>query len=154
MMQKRKFLSTEAQKKLQRFCVYQERCHQEVWAKLYSLGLSKSTSETIVSNLIEKDFLNETRFAYGFARGKFNQKKWGKNRILSELKKRNISDYNCNKALLAINEADYEETFLCLFEKRKEMVKHYSPLVQKRKIMDYLLYRGWEKDRIYTALNS
>ena len=57
MMPKRKFLSTEAQKKLQRFCVYQERCHQEVWAKLYSLGLSKSTSETIVSNLIEKDFL-------------------------------------------------------------------------------------------------
>mgnify|MGYP001172408464 FL=1 len=153
-MPKPEFLPTEARKKLERFCIYQERCHQEAWAKLYSLGISKSTSEAIVSYLIEQDFLNETRFACGFARGKFNQKKWGKDRILLELKKRNISDYNCNKALLEINEADYEETFSSLFEKRKKMVKHYSPLIQKRKIMDYLLYRGWEKDRIYTALNS
>ena len=119
MMTNRKFLSTEAQKKLQRFCVYQERCHQEVWAKLYSLGLSKSTSEAIVSYLIEKDFLNETRFACGFARGKFNQKKWGKNRILLELKKRNISDYNCNKALLEINEADYGKLFRPFLKKGK-----------------------------------
>ena len=154
MMPKLDLMPTEAQKKLQRFCAYQERCPQEVWVKLYSLGLSKSNSEAIVGYLIEQDFLNEKRFACSFARGKFNQKKWGKNKILLELKKRNISDYNCNKALLEINEADYEETFSSLFEKRKEMVKHYSTIVQKRKIMDYLLYRGWEKDRIYTALNS
>ena len=153
-MPKSELIPTDAQKKLQWFCIYQERCHHEVWEKLYSLGLSKSTSEAVVSYLIEQDFLNETRFACSFASGKFNQKKWGKNRILLELKKRNISDYNCNKALLEINEADYEKTFSSLFEKRKEMVKHYSVLVQKRKIMDYLLYRGWEKDRIYKALNS
>ena len=153
-MPKNSITPIEAQKKLERYCVYQERCHQEVWEKLYGLGLHKATAEPIVAHLIEHNFLNETRFACSYARGKFTQKKWGKNRIVLELKRRKISGYNCNKALEEIDEIEYETTFEMLFNKRKVAVQHHTPLVQKRKIMDYLLYRGWEKERIYAALQK
>jgi len=153
-MFKKSITALEARQKMERFCVYQERCHQEVWKKLYQLGANKAIANEVLTHLIEHDFLNETRFACLFARSKFRQKQWGKNRILLELKKRKLSDYNCNKALREIEEDAYIQTFNTLFVKRKTAVQHLTPMVQKRKIMDYMLYRGWEKERIYAALQS
>ena len=109
---------------------------------------------SIISQLIQNDYLNETRFAQSFARGKFRIKKWGKNRILRELKLRHISDYNIKMAIKEISDTDYESTFYQLFEKRKQEVSHLSKSEQKNKILSYLSYRGWEHQRIYNALNE
>ena len=37
--------------------------------------------DEIIGHLLAHNFLNETRFAQAFARGKFRQKKWGRNRL-------------------------------------------------------------------------
>jgi len=110
--------------------------------------------DTIVTKLIENNYLNETRFAQSFARGKFRIKKWGKNRIKRELKARQISDYNIKKGMKEINDTDYESTFYELFEKRKNEIAHLPKSEQKRKLFSYLSYRGWEQQRIYSALND
>ena len=78
----------QAQKKLEYYCAYQERCHKEVIAKLRTLGMIPSVIDKIISELIKANYLNETRFTQSFVRGKFRIKKWGKNRILQELKVR------------------------------------------------------------------
>jgi len=71
MKQKQTFTLLEAQQKLEHYCAYQERCHQEVIAKLKIMGMIPTAIETVVSHLIEANYLNETRFAQSFARGKF-----------------------------------------------------------------------------------
>ena len=81
----------EATKKIESYCAYQDRCHKEVVSKLKEMGMIPLAVDTIIAQLIEDRFLNEERFAKSFARGKFNIKKWGKNRIVRELKFRNIS---------------------------------------------------------------
>ncbi len=97
-MQKKPVLTVaEAQQKLEHYCAYQERCHQEVVNKLQELGMIPAAIDAIISSLIQNNYLNEMRFAQSFARGKFRIKKWGKNRILRELKLRNISNYNIKK---------------------------------------------------------
>ena len=40
MQKKQSFTVVEAQKKLEHYCSYQERCHQEVQAKLKTLSTS------------------------------------------------------------------------------------------------------------------
>jgi regulatory protein len=97
----------EAQKALEHYCAYQERCHLEVQKKLQSMGMIPIAIGTIINRLIEDNYLNETRFAKAFARGKFKIKKWGKQRITRELKLRDISAYNIKVALQEISEADY-----------------------------------------------
>ena len=72
------FTQKEALQKLEHFCAYQERCHAEVVTKLYSLKMSPDEIDTIVVQLIENNFLNETRFACSFARGKHRIKSWGR----------------------------------------------------------------------------
>ena len=155
MMQKKPVLTVaEAQQKLEHYCAYQERCHQEVVNKLQELGMIPAAIDAIISSLIQNNYLNEMRFAQSFARGKFRIKKWGKNRILRELKRRNISNYNIKKGMEQISEEDYHTTFLELFEKRKKEVARLPIEHQKKKLISYLSYRGWETELIYDALRK
>lgn len=48
----------QAWQKIKHFCAYQERCHFETKEKLFGFGLSKTDVETLISRLIEEDYLN------------------------------------------------------------------------------------------------
>ena len=144
----------QAQKKLEYYCVYQERCHKEVIAKLKTLGMIPSVIDKIISELIKANYLNETRFTQSFVRGKFRIKKWGKNRILQELKVREISSFNIKLGMKEISDDNYQKTFYELFEKRRREVKQLTKTEQKKKIFSYMSYRGWENSKIYDALRD
>ena len=66
----------EAQKKLEYYCAYQERCHKEVVEKLQAMRMIPEAIDVIVVYLIEHNFLNEARFARTFVSCKFRIKKW------------------------------------------------------------------------------
>ena len=148
-MNKKVYQLDEARTKMERYCVYQERCHYEVEMKLREMQLITEAVEQILLHLIENDFINETRFARAFARGKFSIKKWGRNRITNELKKRKISAYNINLALQEIDDSDYIITLDSLAEKRLKQITEKDKYKKRKKLADYLLYRGWESDLVY-----
>jgi regulatory protein len=148
-MNKKVYTVDEAQAKMENYCAYQERCHQEVEQKLREMQLIPEAVEKIMLHLFQHDFINETRFAKAYARGKFSIKKWGRNRIVNELKKRKISTYNINKALLEIPDDDYQKSFDELAEKRFYQIKETNKYKKRKKLADYLLYRGWETELVY-----
>lgn len=149
-----KLTKQEAIHKAENYCAYQERCHKEVRTKLYDMGLYKTEVEDIMVHLINQNFLNEERFVKTFVRGKFNIKKWGRRRIQSELRQRDISPFLIKKGLNSIPENQYLETFNALAEKKRAALKSESKLKQKRKLADYLLYRGWESHLVYAKVNE
>jgi regulatory protein len=138
-----------ATKKLESYCAYQDRCHKEVVTKLREMRMVPEAIDHIVTHLIQENFLNEERFSKSFARGKFRIKKWGRNRITNELKQRGITKYNIKSALMEIDNATYLNTFDALAEKRLEAIKETNIQKRKRKLADYLLYRGWESHLVY-----
>ena len=144
----------EAKRAIERYCVYQERCHKEVEQKLKEYRMIPEAIAVIIVHLLEHNFLNEERFSQSFARGKFRIKKWGKTRITRELKFRDISAYNIKSALKEIDENDYLETFNTLAEKRFEAVSEPNKYKKKKKVADYLLYRGWESSLVYSKVNE
>lgn len=144
----------EALKKTEYYCAYQERCHQEVYEKLQSLHLSTPEIDLALVHLIEHNFLNEERFACAFARGKHRIKKWGKVRIVNELKFRNISKYNIDKALKEISQEEYLITFHDLAEKHWNSLTESNLQKKKNKFCDYLLRRGWESPLVYEKLSD
>lgn len=145
---------SEALKKAEHYCAYQERCHQEVYEKLKSFQLSSQEIDTAIVALIEHNFLNEERFACAFARGKHRIKKWGKNRIIAELKFRNICKYNIEKALKEITPAAYLEAFHELAEKHWENLKESNLQKKKKKFCDFMLRKGWESQWVYAKLED
>lgn len=144
----------EATKKIEYYCSYQDRCHDEVITKLKSLGMIPQAIDHIIVHLIEDNFLNEERFACSFARGKHNIKKWGKFRIENELKLRNISKYNITKALKEIPQETYIENFHLLAEKQWNSVLENNLQKKKKKVSDYLLRKGWESYLVYDKMNE
>ncbi|MGB5437352.1 MAG: regulatory protein RecX [Maribacter sp.] len=145
---------TEATKKLEGYCAYQERCHKDVITKLKEMHMIPEAIDQIVTHLIQADYLNEERFAQSFARGKFNIKKWGRIRITNELKQRGITKYNIKTALKEIDDGQYLKTFDILAEKRLKAIKETNLQKRKRKLADYLLYRGWESHLVYEKITE
>lgn len=152
---KKSVTSVEAIKyKLEKYCVYQDRCHKEVEKKLAEYNLIPEAKEYILLHLLQHDFLNEERFAKSFARGKFRIKKWGKQRIVRELKLRDISQYTINTALKEIDQEEYIQTLYDLAEKKNTSITEKNSFKRKKKLIDFLLYRGFETHLIYEVVNE
>lgn len=134
--------------KIESWCAYQERCQQETRDKLYSWGLWKDAVENIISELISRNFLNEERFAVAYAGGKFRIKKWGKQKIKMELKKRNVPENIIRRALKEIGADDYDGAIEKVLETKWKSEKEKHPLKKKLKVMRYLVSRGFEMDII------
>jgi regulatory protein len=142
----------EAKRALEHYCIYQDRCNKEVEEKLSKMRLIPEIIKIVITHLIAENFLNETRFSQSFARGKFRIKKWGKVRIIRELKFRYITAYNIKIALKEINEEEYLETLDALIQKKIEQSTESNHYKKRKKITDYLLRQGYESSLIYDKI--
>ncbi|WP_175473502.1 regulatory protein RecX [Algibacter pectinivorans] len=149
MQTKKTYTVQEATRKLEHYCAYQERCHQEVRKKLESLHMIPEAIDVIMVHLLEHNFLNEERFAKTFVSGKFRIKAWGRRRLTLELKKKDIGKVNINQALAEIENTEYIEVFNTLAEKKVNLITEPNIYKKKKKLIDYLLYRGWETHLVY-----
>lgn len=140
--------------KLRHYCAYQERCHEEVRTKLLSLKIYGDALDEIINKLIEDDFLNEERFAKAYAGGKFRIKKWGRGKIINELKKRKVSAYCINKAMLEIGEEDYLITLNKLVSVTLKKYKTNNDFETKNKVTRYLISRGYESELVWDLVNK
>lgn len=152
---RKKYVSRdEALSKLQHYCAYQDRCHQEVRSKLLDLGIYGDDLEEIMADLIADNFLNEERFARSFARGKFRMKQWGRIRIVRELKKRKISEYCIRQALSEIDDADYEKTLREVLEKKTGAGSEGDTFKLRGKVAAYAIRRGFEPERVWEIVKE
>lgn len=144
----------QARQTLENYCAYQERCHDEVMKKLRAMGMIPEAIESIVVHLIDKNFLNEERFAQSFARGKHRIKNWGKVRIVNELKMRNISQRNIATALKEISDDEYFDTFYRFSERLWESYPQRTTQAIRKKFCDALLRKGFESHLVYDRLKE
>ncbi|ULC60964.1 RecX family transcriptional regulator [Flaviramulus sp. BrNp1-15] len=154
MQTKKTYTLQEATKKLEHFCAYQERCHQEVRQKLVGMNMIPEAIDVIIVHLLEHNFLNEERFAKTFVSGKFKIKHWGRHRLTYELKKKDISKVNINQALTEIEDGEYIEVFNDLAEKKANSIRENNKFKKRKKFIDYFLYRGWESHLVYEKANE
>ena len=153
-MGKTVFTVDEIKRKIEQYCVYQDRCHKEVEQKMKEFNLIPEAKEIIFLSLLKDSFLNEERFAKSFARGKFRIKNWGKQRITRELKFRDISEYNIKTALKEIDEEEYLKTIYRITENRNEVISESNIYKRKQKLIGFLMRKGFENDLIYKTVND
>jgi regulatory protein len=144
----------EATQKIEYFCAYQERCHEEVVDKLRSMKMNSEEIDSIMVLLIASNFLNEERFACSFARGKHRIKHWGKIRISNELKFKKITQSLINKALQEISADEYLDTFHTLAERHWASIRETNALKKQKKFCDYLLRKGFESNLVYDKVKE
>lgn len=143
-----------ALEKMKAYCAYQERCQLEVQTKLKKLAVYGDLADDIIITLIQENFLSEERYAEAYVSGKFNIKKWGRNKIKLGLKQKQISDYCIKKGLQTIDETEYLNTLDQWIEKLQAKYASLPPFNQKGKIAQYLTSKGFETGLIWERLRD
>jgi len=128
--------------KLQKYCVYQDRCHSEVTSKLFDLGIYGEAQDEIIYDLITENFLNEERFARSYARGKFR------------LKLKKVSAYCIKKAMEEIDEEEYYGTLYALLEKKTKTYKAPNFFLKKTKAGKFAITKGYESALVWEILRE
>ena len=140
--------------KAQKYCAYQERCHQEVREKLYEWRVLPEVLENTIAELITSNFINEERFAKVYAGGKFRIKKWGRIKIEGKLRSKNISVYCIKKGLAEIDEEDYLKTLREIIEKKARNLDEKNDYLRKNKIARYAIRKGFEPGLVWEVLKE
>lgn len=117
-------------------------------------NLIPEARELILLSLMKDNLLNEERFAKSFARGKFRIKNWGKQRIVRELKFKDISAYNIKTALKEIDEEEYIETIYRITENRNAVISESDIYKRKNKLIGFLMRKGFENELIFKVVNE
>ena len=144
----------EAKEKIQRYCAYQERCHQEVRNKLFEYGLGRNDVDELITHLITTNFLNEERFAKAFAGGKFRMKKWGRLKIVHALEAKGLTS-NCIKAgLNEIEPGDYLKTIHDFLVHKNNTILTDNIYEQRDKLSKAAILKGYEPELVWTILRE
>ncbi|MFC3879597.1 regulatory protein RecX [Algoriphagus namhaensis] len=151
---KKSWNSTELQEKMMAFCAYQERCVWDAKRKMQEREVAEEDQEQVLEYLIQEKFIDEERYVRAFARGKFNFKKWGKNRIRMELKMRQIPESLIKIGLAEIDPFAYYDTLCNQVELRWQKEKEQDPYKKKYKVSQYLMSKGYEYDLIREAIDD
>jgi regulatory protein len=136
------------------YCAKSDRCQHQVLEKLKAYGLSFGVSQDILVELIQEDFVNDQRFADSFCSGKFKIKKWGRRKIIFELKKLKISKVCIDNALKSIDLDDYTTVALDLLRKKSLILKDKNMFVRKKKMADYLIRKGYESEFVWDCIRQ
>jgi regulatory protein len=139
---------------LARYCAYQERCISEIKQKMHALLVDESEQAAYLSWLTENNYLNESRFVELFVRSKFNQKHWGRNKIMFELKKRGIRESMLINAWNGIEDTDYVGQLVKILQKKKAELKLGTAQQKYQKCYAFALSKGYESSLIVAHLKG
>ena len=131
-----------------------DRCQFQVIKKLKSYGLNDALADEILIELIENKYLDEERFARSFCSGKFKIKRWGRNKIAFELSKLKVPKSCISQAMLEIDDVDYNDVIKHLVNKKMALLKHKNTYVRKKKVVDYLLRKGYESELVWSYVHK
>ena len=146
------YTPSQAKPKIEKFCAYQERSHQQVKRKLQGYGLNGMDADILLVELMHANFLNEERFAMAYARGKFKIKGWGKAKIKQGLKREGVGEKLIQQALASLGMDDYLDTLNTLATKKWPLIKGASHIEKVFKLKRYLVGKGYDFEAIDKAI--
>lgn len=137
------------------YCSKAERCKYDVQKKLELWAFDKDTVGKIITLMKKENFLNEERFCHSFVKDKVRFNRWGKTKIVFELKKKQISGRIISAAFADLeDECDFETPLLKLLTTKKESVKAKTEFEKRMKLFRFAAGRGYSSDLIKKCLDK
>ncbi len=132
-------------------CVRSEHCESEIREKLRQLGLGSLNSDEVLRQLVEDDFINNSRYAKAFTNDKFRLGQWGRVKIQAALASKGVSEKDIQAALSEINEKEYRETLARLASAQSDGID-LEVYRDRAKVIRHLLSRGFESTLVIEAI--
>ena len=135
-------------------CSRKEYCISDLKKKMLNWILSPEQKEDIISNLLQENYIDESRFVKAFVKDKFRFNKWGKIKIVYQLKQKQIASSNIAKALEDISEKDYKELINELLVSKNRNLKAKDSYERKAKLLRFMTQRGFEFELVNNGIDD
>ena len=137
-----------------KFLSYRMRSEKEVRDKLKKKEFAQSLIDEVIKDLKRVNLIDDNEFASAFVRDRISNNPRGKILLKQELWKKGIKKEIIEKALKEYFKDKDEELTLAkeLLQKRKKRYESLDENVAKRRIMSFLLRRGFSYDIVKQVL--
>lgn len=149
-----KLSENQALPKIAAYCSKAERSEYDVKRKLQNWELESESIKNIISRLKKENFLNEERFCRAFIKDKIQFNKWGKTKIVFELKKKYISESIINNSFDEFNNDEFETPLMKILSTKIKSVKANSDYEKRTKLIRFALGRGYSFEQIQKCLSK
>ena len=140
--------------KMAKYCAYQERCVKDVTEKLKTFELTQREKDEILDYLIDNRFVNNTRFAQAFVKGKINQSGCGLNKIRFHLMQKGIDKEIIDEALQTYDEEAYRQRLIDVLKIKAKTVNAENDFERNRKLAAYAMQKGFEANLVWEVIKE
>ncbi len=137
----------KALERIEALCVKAEMSTGEVRRKLRAWGIGSGDAERIVASLVERRFVDDSRFAAAYVRDKFRFQRWGRIKIRAGLYAAGVDSGIITEALQEIDPEEYAAVAADIARKRYAAclaTGEYTPYECRRRALRAAAARGFE----------
>lgn len=149
-----KLTEPQALNRVAAYCSRAERSEFAVRKKLIAWEVPQDAIKRIIDRLRKEKYLDDTRFARSFINDKLNFNKWGRTKIIYELKKRNIPESVYIRILDELSGDEFEKQLIHILSVKIKSVKGKNDYDKKTKLIRFALGRGFTMDLVIKCVNK
>ncbi len=139
--------------KAERYCANEEQCRTSVRKKLCDWGASVEASTKIVNRLVDQGFVDEKRFARYYCSCKLRTQKWGRLKVIYQLRAKQVPPKYITEALTDVTDEEYRSILRTVADDKWATYDPDEPLVKRKaKLSTFLASRGYESEVILELL--
>jgi regulatory protein len=129
---------------------------KQLVGKCKDAGYGLEVVNEILDEFESRKWIDDHAYALSFARDKAEFQRWGPAKIKQHLQKNGIDSETASVALKKVTTKDEQFEAVCtLIEKRKlHFLRESDIRKRKKKIVDYLLRKGYDGDVIFANIES
>lgn len=145
---------SQALQRLSAQCSRREICSHDAREKLYRWGLPVEEHEEIVTWLVDNGFIDDLRYARSFVEEKTNINRWGRRKVESALRQKNIDVRTVADIFDNMDHGHTLSALSALLKEKRRTVKAKNDFELNGKLIRYALSRGFEWDDIRRCLSD
>lgn len=144
----------EALQRCAALCSTGEHCAHELEEKMRRWGLCNADIEKNIIYLYDEKYIDNDRFCHAYSRDKMRYNRWGKRRIIQELRMLRLPSSCIQEAIDDLPADEYLEQLSYLLETKKPSIKASSDYERNGKLIRFALGRGFEMNLICQLLHA
>ena len=137
-----------------KYCAKKECCTHDVIAKLEAWDVPEAEREFILQRLVSEIFVDDARYARLYVSEKWILNLWGRIKIVSGLKQKNLDEKIISDALQLIDEKEYLNVLRLLISKKWTETTAENAEEKKRSALMYALNKGFEEELILEIIET
>ena len=125
----------------------------DVKARLKSFHLQEGMAERIILELEKENYLDEARYAKGYASGKLRINKWGKNKIYAAMQQKRVPELYILQGLSEIDDDEYLQVLRNVIASKNREIKEPDINRRNKKVAKFAIAKGFEPGLVWDVLN-